>query len=125
MKKTLALIFAVMMMVACFAGCKNEEKTIVVGYTDYAPMNYLDENGKYVERDVYFYDNPVSLLNETQGMTRSRNVRFTGSVTYKPTSDLTLKAMYTRKGQSYLNGYYYSTEPSLERSTSKKVFSSS
>ncbi len=66
-----------------------------------------NEDGSYVERDVYFYDNPVSLLNETQGMTRSRNVRFTGSVTYKPYSDLTLKAMYTRKGQSYLNGYYY------------------
>ncbi len=52
MKKTLALIFAVMMMVACFAGCKNEEKTIVVGYTDYAPMNYLDENGKLIGFDT-------------------------------------------------------------------------
>ena len=65
-----------------------------------------DEEGKYVERQVYFYDNPVSILNETIGMTRSRNVRFTGSLEYKPYSDLTLKAMYTRKGNSNLNGYY-------------------
>ena len=69
-----------------------------------------DEEGNYVERQVYFYDNPISLLNETEGMTRSRNVRFTGSLAYKPTSDLTLKAMYTRKGQSYLNGYYYTKQ---------------
>lgn len=66
-----------------------------------------DEEGNYVERSVYFYDNPVSLLNETIGMTRSRNIRFTGSMEYKPYSDLTIKGMVTRKGQSYLNGYYY------------------
>lgn len=66
-----------------------------------------DEEGNYVERSVYFYDNPVSLLNETKGMTRSRNIRFTGSMEYKPYSDLTIKGMVTRKGQSYLNGYYY------------------
>lgn len=69
-----------------------------------------DANGKYVERSVYFYDNPISLLNETKGMTRSRNVRFTGSLEYKPYADLTLKAMVTRKGQSYMNGYYYTKQ---------------
>lgn len=66
-----------------------------------------DENGDYVERSVYLYDNPISLLNETIGMTRSRNIRFTGSMEYKPYEDLSIKAMMTRKGQSYLNGYYY------------------
>lgn len=53
MKKTLALIFAIMMMVACFAGCgKEAQKTVVVGYTDYAPMNYLDDNGKLIGFDT-------------------------------------------------------------------------
>lgn len=51
MKKLLALILAVMMIVCCFAGCNNE-KTIVVGYTIYEPMNYLDENGKLVGFDT-------------------------------------------------------------------------
>ena len=51
MKKILALILAVMMIVCCFAGCK-EEKTIVVGYTIYEPMNYLDESGKLVGFDT-------------------------------------------------------------------------
>ena len=65
-----------------------------------------NEDGSYVERDVYFYDNPVSLLNEVDGVNQNRNIRFTGSLTYRPYEDLTLKAMYTRKGQSSLSGYY-------------------
>jgi len=65
-----------------------------------------NEDGSYVERQVYFYDNPVSLLNEVDGVNQNRNIRFTGSLTYRPYEDLTLKAMYTRKGQSSLSGYY-------------------
>ncbi|MBR2472431.1 MAG: transporter substrate-binding domain-containing protein [Clostridia bacterium] len=52
MKKILAIAFAAMMLISCFAGCAKEEKTIVVGYTDYAPMNYLDDNGKLVGFDT-------------------------------------------------------------------------
>jgi TonB-linked SusC/RagA family outer membrane protein len=66
-----------------------------------------DENGDYVERDVYFYDNPVSYLNERIGMSRTRNIRFTGSAEFRPTESLTVKGMYTRKSNDYLSGYYY------------------
>ncbi len=54
MKKLLTLIMAVLMVVACFAGCgaPAEKETIVVGYTIYDPMNYLDENGKLVGFDT-------------------------------------------------------------------------
>ena len=52
MKKILAIAFVAMMLISCFAGCAKEEKTIVVGYTDYAPMNYLDDNGKLVGFDT-------------------------------------------------------------------------
>lgn len=69
-----------------------------------------DEDGLYIERPVYFYDNPVSILNETIGMTRGRNMRFTGSVELRPIENFSLKAMMTRKGQSYLNGYYYTKQ---------------
>lgn len=65
-----------------------------------------DENGDYIERDVYFYTNPVSLLNEQEGEYRNRNIRFTGSLEYRPITSLSLKAMYTRKGTSNVNGYY-------------------
>jgi len=53
MKKWIAMLLAVLMVAACFVGCgKKEEKTITVGYTLYAPMNYLDEDGKLIGFDT-------------------------------------------------------------------------
>ncbi len=60
MKKILALVMAVLMMAAMFAGCGNKDtssdadkkETIVVGYTIYEPMNYEDENGNLVGYDT-------------------------------------------------------------------------
>lgn len=91
MKKLLAMILAVLMIVACFAGCANktddtagttgsnalsddadatggsaasdateeatdaktsDEKTVVVGYTIYEPMNYFDENKELIGFDT-------------------------------------------------------------------------
>ena len=66
MKKLIALILALTVMAACFAGCapsnhqeqdgtqgdQAQEKTIVVGYTIYEPMNYKDESGKLVGFDT-------------------------------------------------------------------------
>ncbi len=66
-----------------------------------------DENGDYIERDVYFYDNPVSYLNERIGMSRTKNTRFTGSMEFRPVESLSFKGMYTRKSNDYLSGYYY------------------
>ncbi|MBQ9859259.1 MAG: transporter substrate-binding domain-containing protein [Clostridia bacterium] len=51
MKKLLSLLLVAVMLVACFAGCSAKE-TIVVGYTIYAPMNYLDESGELVGFDT-------------------------------------------------------------------------
>ena len=52
MKRIIALTLAVMLLAVCFAGCKGEEKTITVGYTIYAPMNYLDADGNLVGFDT-------------------------------------------------------------------------
>jgi len=65
MKKWIALFVAVMLVAACFAGCgAKEPKTdseliekngkIVVGITDYAPMDYKDENGEWTGFDAEF-----------------------------------------------------------------------
>ena len=66
MKKLLALIMAVLMLAACFAGCGEADTTstpnadvdtakkpvVTVGYTIYAPMNYKDDSGKLVGYDT-------------------------------------------------------------------------
>ena len=65
-----------------------------------------NEDGTWFERDVYFYDNPVAYLKEADGQNRYRNMRFTGSLAYSITDDLTLKGLYTRKGNSNIRGYY-------------------
>ncbi len=61
MKKLLALIMALVAIACCFAACSNdkEEKDskdskdkIIVGYTIYEPMNYLDENGELIGYDT-------------------------------------------------------------------------
>ena len=54
MKKTIAIILAVLMMAACFAGCASTagKKTVVVGYTIYEPMNYKDAEGNLVGFDT-------------------------------------------------------------------------
>ncbi|MBO5089556.1 MAG: transporter substrate-binding domain-containing protein [Clostridia bacterium] len=57
MKKLIALLMTLLLIVACFAGCGAantnsddnggaKKETIVVGYTIYSPMNYFDEDGK-------------------------------------------------------------------------------
>ena len=56
MKKILALILAGIMLFS-FAACggnteETKKDTIVVGYTIYEPMNYLDENGELVGFDT-------------------------------------------------------------------------
>ncbi len=59
MKKILAVLMAVLMVALCFTACGDDKKdeeakkpTIVVGYTLYPPMNYLDENNTLVGFDT-------------------------------------------------------------------------
>ena len=63
MKKMFALILAVLLMAACFAGCGGSKEdsdlayvkgTLIVGLTDYAPMDYKDENGEWTGFDAEF-----------------------------------------------------------------------
>ena len=53
MKKLIALLMVLMLVLSCFAGCQAAgKKTVVVGYTIYEPMNYMDENNKLVGFDT-------------------------------------------------------------------------
>ncbi len=64
MKKILSVLIALLLLVTCFAGCggkdnagnttdaKSDAKTIVVGYTIYKPMNYLDDDNNLIGYDT-------------------------------------------------------------------------
>ena len=64
MKKIIALLLAVMLMLTCFTACgakSDSDKAaiqkagkLVVGITDYAPMDYKDENGEWTGFDAEF-----------------------------------------------------------------------
>ena len=65
MKKAMALMMALMMAAVCLAGCSGSKensdlsyvqgkKKLVVGITDYAPMDYKDENGDWTGFDAEF-----------------------------------------------------------------------
>ena len=64
MKKMFALILALVLMLTCFTACGGKSDSdmaaikkagkIVVGITDYAPMDYKDENGEWTGFDAEF-----------------------------------------------------------------------
>ena len=53
MKKLIALLLVLVLAVFCMSACQaSQGKTIVVGYTIYEPMNYLDENNNLIGYDT-------------------------------------------------------------------------
>ena len=62
MKKMFAMLLALLMIASCFAGCGASEDSdlayvkkngkLVVGITDFAPMDYKDEDGKWIGFDA-------------------------------------------------------------------------
>ena len=65
MKKVFAMILSVVLVLSLFAGCGNQaadsdlayikdKGKLIVGITDYAPMDYKDENGEWTGFDAEF-----------------------------------------------------------------------
>ncbi len=64
MKKMFAMLLVLVLVLSCFAGCGAKETSdlaaikkagkIVIGITDYAPMDYKDENGNWTGFDAEF-----------------------------------------------------------------------
>ena len=64
MKKIIVMLLAIMLMLTCFTACGAKDDSdmayvkkngkIVVGITDYAPMDYKDENGEWTGFDAEF-----------------------------------------------------------------------
>lgn len=64
MKKGIAMVLALVLVAACFAGCGSKKGSdlayvkdrgkLIVGITDYEPMDYKDENGNWTGFDAEF-----------------------------------------------------------------------
>ena len=65
MKKMIAMVLATLSILCCFAGCTSpdpdtdlayiqDKGTLIVGITEYAPMDYKDENGNWIGFDAEF-----------------------------------------------------------------------
>jgi TonB-linked SusC/RagA family outer membrane protein len=66
-----------------------------------------DDGGNYIERpDKTEYQNPVSLLENTIGLTKNNNLRTIGTVTYLPVKDLNIKLLGSRDLNNGNTGYY-------------------
>ena len=62
MKKTIAFLLVLVLAMTLFAGCGSssgsdlkaiqDKGKIVVGITDYAPMDYKDENGQWTGQKI-------------------------------------------------------------------------
>ncbi len=57
LKKVLAVVMAALMAATMFAGCKKESNKLVVGITEYAPMDYKDDDGNWTGFDAEFATN--------------------------------------------------------------------
>lgn len=55
--------------------------------------NIYNDKGKWQERDIYFYDNPLSRINEATNDARLRETRINGSLDYRPIKDLSIKLL--------------------------------
>lgn len=51
-KKVLAVVMAALMAATMFAGCKKDSDKLVVGITEYAPMDYKDDDGNWTGFDA-------------------------------------------------------------------------
>ncbi len=57
MKKFVLFLLTAAMLalsIAGLSGCKTDDNVLIVGYTEYEPMNYKDENGKLIGFDTEF-----------------------------------------------------------------------
>jgi len=66
--------------------------------------NIYKEAGGWQERNDYMYDNPLGLINESINDRIFRETRFSGSLDYRPISDLSLKMLISRVINNNLTG---------------------
>ncbi len=70
----------------------------------------VDDDGNWVNRGIYMYDNPVALLRESNGSSKGRLMRFYGNVTLKPLKNVTSKLLLSRTQTNEDISFYRSAD---------------
>ncbi|QCR24965.1 SusC/RagA family TonB-linked outer membrane protein [Pontibacter sp. SGAir0037] len=65
-----------------------------------------NEAGGWQQRDGYFYENPVSLINEAHNENVVKEMRMNGAVDYAPIKDLNIRMLVSHNESSSLYGGY-------------------
>lgn len=65
-----------------------------------------DDDGKWINRGIYMYDNPVSLLEETSGYSKARTMRLYGNISFTPVPGLESKLMLSRYQRNQELAFY-------------------
>ncbi|MCW0481386.1 TonB-dependent receptor [Gaoshiqia sediminis] len=73
-----------------------------------------DADGKWTESAREMYENPLALLNETEGENNITNLRMYSAVTFNPIAGLDIKYLASRETYNHFGGYY---ETKQHRST--------
>ena len=80
--------------------------------------------GDWYERSVYNYDNPVRTIMESDGETRTSELRTNGSVTFTPIRNLNLKFLASTIKSNSLNGYSESFNHKASEINKRKGYAS-
>lgn len=65
-----------------------------------------DEDGNWYERpELYFYENPLAQIYESDGENVSSTTRLNGSLSWYPVEDLQLKALVSQENHNNISGY--------------------
>ncbi len=69
------------------------------------PTDSVQNSRGWIERDGYFYDNPVAYIRESSGENKDRELRLNGSLTWSPVDDLNIKLLISGNKFTQLRGY--------------------
>ncbi|PVH27095.1 SusC/RagA family TonB-linked outer membrane protein [Sphingobacterium corticibacter] len=64
----------------------------------------FNDQGKWQESNAYMYDNPLGMIHESVNDRMYRETRMNGSLDYRPTTDLSFKALFSRVQDNDLTG---------------------
>jgi TonB-dependent starch-binding outer membrane protein SusC len=84
----------------------------------------VDDKGNWINREIYMYDNPVALIEESNGYNKERNFRYFGEVTLKPVPEFQAKLLMSRNQTNRERAYFRNSRNPASISLGQKGYAS-